>query len=247
MSILSILKALAGAIAAAFLAITGSGAAPQQAQVREISSTTDAVVAEAIRQAATSSPEDVQQAYELGKQVGQMQERAASITSTTTSTMAPAQPPAPAPAIGNGGAATQAAPTPPASASASVPAPAAAPASLARIDVINPIAGKGVRPDISTKGDYDERGNPENEVVVGAVVYGSDGQPTDSATVTVAPTDASQGKTIIGTGDITPIYVNGERRLVPVYMFTYEVKASGPNEIAFSALGATGKVGFDAK
>ena len=246
MNILSILKALAGAITAAFLAITGSGAVPQPAQVQEIASTTDAVVTEAIRTAATTTPDDVQQAYELGKQIGQMQAKADQITSTTTTTMAPAQPPAPAPAIGNGAAPAQATPAPTVPTAASAPAPTA-PASLARIDVINPIAGKGVRPGISTKGDMDERGNPSNEVVVGAVVYGDDGQPTDSATVTVAPTDAGQGKTIVGTGDVTPIYVNGERRLVPVYMFTYEVKASGPNEIAFSALGTSGKVGFDAK
>ena len=246
MSILSILKALAGAIAAAFLAITGSGTAPQQAQVQEIASTTDAVVVEAIRTAATTTTDDVQQAYELGKQVGQMQAKSDKITSTTTTIMAPAQPPAPAPAIGSSAAPTQATPAPTVPTAAAAPVPTA-PASLARIDVINPIAGKGVRQGISTKGDMDERGNPSNEVVVGAVVYGADGQPTDSATVTVAPTDAEQGKTIVGTGDITPIYVNGERRLVPVYMFTYEVKASGPNEIAFSALGASGKVSFDAK
>ena len=246
MSILSILKALAGAITAAFLSITGSGAAPQPAQVQEIASTTDAVVTEAIRTAATTTPDDVQQAYELGKQIGQMQAKADQITSTTTTNMAPAQPPAPAPAIGNGGTTAPAAPAPSAPATASAPAPTA-PASLVRIDVINPIAGKGVRPGISTSSDPDERGNPSNEVIVGAVVYGDDGQPTDSATVTVAPTDAAQGKTIVGTGDITPIYVNGERRLVPVYMFTYEVKASGPNEIAFLALGASGKVSFDAK
>jgi hypothetical protein len=166
------------------------------------------------------------------------------ITSATTTTMTQAQPPATPPAIGNSVMPTQATPAPTEPTSAAAPV---LPASLARIDVINPIAGKGVRPGISTSSDLDDRGNPSNEVVVGAVVYGADGQPTDSATVTVTTTDPTQGKTIVGTGSITPIYVDGERRLVPVYMFTYETHQAGPNEIVFSTADASGKVAFDAK
>lgn len=241
MNILGILKALAGAIAAAFLAITGSGAAPQQAQVQEIASTTDAVVVEAIRQAPGATTDDVQQAYELGKQVGQMQAKAEQITNQPTTTMTQAQTPVAPPTSNNG--ATAPVLTGNEGTTANVPAPVvaatAAPASQARIEIVNPIGGKGSNVHHSTSEAFDERGNPKNEMDIGAVLYGADGALVGDATMTITATDASQDKTIVGTGDVYPKFENGNRTLAPVYMFHYVFKTVGDHVITFSANGVS--------
>lgn len=163
------------------------------------------------------------------------------ITSTTTTTMTQAQPPATAPSTGNGATApaltgnegTTAAPA---------PVVAAAPASLARIDVISPYPGKGLNMQHSTSTAFDQSGNPKNEMDIGAVVYGDDGEAIKSATVVVVATDPTQGKLINGTGNVTPIYVNGQKNVVPFYSFHYEFKTVGEHVITFSANGVSQSV-----
>ena len=164
-----------------------------------------------------------------------------STATTTTTTMTQAQPPASAPSAGNGATApaltgnegTTAAPA---------PAVATAPASKARIDVINYRPGSGLNMPHSTSSDFDERGNPKNELDIGAVVYGEDGEPTRGAVVTIVATDSSQNKTENGTGSVTPIYVNGQKNVVPVYSFHYEFKAVGEHTITFSSGGVSKSV-----
>ena len=148
------------------------------------------------------------------------------ITSATTTTMTQAQQPAPAP-TGVGAApeeTTQA---------------AAAPASQARIDIINPLAGKGSNVPHSTSPAFDQSGNPKNEMDIGAVLYADDGNATGHPIMTITATDATQNKTIDGTGNVTPIYVNGQKNVVPVYSFHYEFKTAGEHVITFSANGVS--------
>lgn len=105
------------------------------------------------------------------------------------------------------------------------------PESKARIDIISPFPGKGLgrtykaAPQISDESNYIE---------LGAVVYDAAGDPTNQPTVTIAATDSSQNKTLVQTGDVTPIYVNGEKRVVPVYAFHYEFHTAGAHVITLS-------------
>ena len=163
------------------------------------------------------------------------------ITSTATTTMKSAQPPASAPGFGNSG---NGGPIP----TAPSPSPVengvgiAEPVSQARIDIINPLAGKGSNVPHSTSPAFDERGNPKNEMYIGAVLYSDDGEATGHPIMTVTATDASQNKTINGTGGVTPIYVNGQKRVVSFYSFSYEFKTVGEHVITFSANGISQSV-----
>lgn len=156
------------------------------------------------------------------------------ITSTaTTTTMTQAQPPATAP--------TKATPQAPS------PTPASGvgtsePVSLAHIDVISPYPGKGLGKAHSISPAFDQSGNPKNEMDIGAVLYGDDGDATGHPSMTVTATDASQNTVIDGTGVITPIHVDGQKRVVPVYTFHYEFKAAGEHVITFSANGVSKSV-----
>jgi len=119
--------------------------------------------------------------------------------------------------------------------------------SKARIEIINPIATKGLNRPHSTSPNFDQYGNPENEIYIGAVVYGEDGEPTRTAVVEVTTTDASQNKMINGTGNVTPIYVNGQKRQTSFYPFSYEIKTVGEHSITFSTNGLTTSTNFTAK
>src|SRR3989338_8332727 len=98
-----------------------------------------------------------------------------------------------------------------------IPTTTTTPVSKARIEIINPIATKGLNRPHSTSPQFDQYGNPENEIYIGAVVYGEDGEPTRAAVVQVTATDTSQNKTINGTGNVTTIYVNGQKYQTPFY------------------------------
>ncbi len=113
----------------------------------------------------------------------------------------------------------------------------AEPASLARIEIINPFASKGSNVEHSTSSDFDERGNPMNEMDIAAIVHDKDGDPTSTDTVTVSTPDSSQDKKIVGTGAVTPMYKDGKQDLVPIYNFHYVFKSKGEHKIVFSANG----------
>ena len=158
------------------------------------------------------------------------------LTSSQTTTMAPAQPPVAPPSSGNGA-------TAPAlnskNGTATAQIVSVAPASKARIEIVNYRAGSGLNRPHSTSPDFDELGNPKNELDIGTIVYGEDGEPTRSATVTVtmkSPT-GEQAHPIQGTGTVTPIYVNGQKQVVPVYTFHYEFNTPGTHIVTFSANG----------
>ena len=154
------------------------------------------------------------------------------ITSSTTITMT--QPPAPAPNGINGVGTTE----PPIAAAAS------APASKARIDIISPTPKSGLGRKHTTSPELDEggKGNPMNEMNIGAILYGDDGEAIRNAVMTITATDASQNKTIDGTGNVTPIYPNGQKNVVPFYSFHYEFKTVGEHTITFSSGGVSKSV-----
>ena len=241
MNLLGILKGLLGAITAAFLALSGGPIATPQ--IAQIASSTDAVVQEAVQQATTTSQSDVQTAYELGQQVGRLKAQAEQINSQPTTTMttdttgaAPStvqpSPTAPVPAS----------PTP-TSAPAATPAPSA-PASQARIDIISPMAGKGLNREYVHS---DEIKDESNYMVIGAVVYDDNGNPTAIPTVTITATDDTQDATQVGTGDVTTIWPDGNRTQVPVYTYSYQFKMAGDHTITFSANGMTKSVTVTSK
>ncbi len=107
-----------------------------------------------------------------------------------------------------------------------------APISKAHIDIISPISGKGLGRQYasSTNGTMTDA----NTLVIGAIVYDDAGDPTNQPTVEVKAKDASQNKTFIGTGVVTPRYVDGSKRVLPVYMFSYDFHTSGDHTITFS-------------
>ena len=159
------------------------------------------------------------------------------ITSSATTTMTQAQPPASAP--------TNGAPAPTGNEGVGASAPEA-PASKARIDIISPIPGLELNRKYTTSPelDHDGKGNPMNAIAVGAVLYGEDGEPTRTAVAAITIKTPTTEKTISvqGTGAMVPIYPNGQKRVVPVYIFHYEFKTAGEHVITFSSGGVSRSV-----
>ena len=243
MNLLGILKGLIGAITAAFLTFTATPAVSPQ--IAQIASSTDAVVQEAVQQATTTSQSDVQAAYDLGQQVGRLKAQAEQIHSQPTTTMT-------TDTTGAAPSTVQPSPTEPVPASpapTSAPAPAAAPApsapaSQAHIDIISPIAGKGLNREYVHS---DEIKDESNYMVIGAVVYDDNGQPTATSTVNITATDGTQDAIEVGTGDVATIWPDGNRTVVPVYTYSYDFKTIGDHTITFAANGITKSVTVTAK
>lgn len=247
MNIAYIFKAILAAITALFVAV-GVATQPVEPPVADsIATTTDAVVAQVVTHATTTTKDDVSQAYELGKAVGKLQATTDQIKSQSnnsmTSTANPSAEPVPttatppsSPMPSTGG------PVPP---STSVTAPA--PVSKARIEIVSPIAGKGLgRSYVAATEVADE----SNYIELGAVVYNADGNPVSNATVDI---DAeSSDKTLQseqrGTGDVWNTYVNGQKTQLPVYSYHYEFGVVGQHVITFSTPdGLTASVSLTAK
>lgn len=119
-----------------------------------------------------------------------------------------------------------------------------APTSQARIDIISPIAGKGLGPrlDPTTGVDLGYVSSPtvqneSNYIVLGAILYNDDGSVNNTATMTITATDSTQNKVLQGTGDVMKIYPNGELRQVYGYTYSYDFHTSGQHTITFSANG----------
>lgn len=107
------------------------------------------------------------------------------------------------------------------------------PMSQARIEIISPIAGKGLGRDPYTAADpiVDE----SNYVEIGAVLYGDDGAVLNTPEMVVTATDDTQDKTMEGTGTLY-----GQRpNFTYYYPFHYEFHTPGDHTITFSANGLT--------
>jgi len=105
--------------------------------------------------------------------------------------------------------------------------------SQARIDIISPIPGKG----LGRKYQHSEEVKDEsNYIELGAVLYAADGSPVKDADMTIT-VNKEPSSVMHGTGDQTPIYVNGEKRVVPVYSLHYEFKSAGEYTFTFVANG----------
>jgi len=106
------------------------------------------------------------------------------------------------------------------------------PASKARIDIISPIAGKGLgREYRMNTGPIDEA----NYLEIAAIVYDAEGNPTNQPTVNVTATDSTQNKEMKGTGVVATIYKDENKMVVPVYMFHYEFRTPGDHTITFKS------------
>lgn len=113
-----------------------------------------------------------------------------------------------------------------------------APASKARIEIVSPIAGKGLG---RTYKAAQEVSGEENYIVLGAVVYNDAGDATKDA-ITVITVENAEDKTttkLEGTGDVFTYYVDGQKRQAPVFEINYEFKVSGTHIFTFSANGYT--------
>lgn len=104
------------------------------------------------------------------------------------------------------------------------------------ITIKNPIPSKGIRTDV----EYLARATPldeKNEVFIGAIVTGSEGNVLNDVDVTVTATDGSQDKVINGTGNISTFGdVNNPKYYYP---FTYTFYFTGKHVITFTALGVS--------
>lgn len=99
------------------------------------------------------------------------------------------------------------------------------------LKIINPYAGKGL--------GRTYKANPEivdesNYIDIGLTVVNENGEYLSDLTVQVSATDESQNKTLNGTGNVTNIYPNGEKKTVHYYPFHYEFKTAGEHIITFT-------------
>ncbi len=125
--------------------------------------------------------------------------------------------------------------------------------SKASIAIISPIAGKGIGPRMDFNGTdvgYVASSTVENEsnyIVLGLIVYDDAGENTRTAVVTVTATDASQNKTMNGTGNQKTMYYDGIAKVMWFYPFSYDFRFAGQHTITFSANGMTESVTLTVK
>lgn len=117
--------------------------------------------------------------------------------------------------------------------------PLTAPAPAATLQIVSPLAGKGLgrqyvaSPDIKDESNY---------IDIGLIVTNPDGSVNTTATVNVTATDSSQNKEIVGTGTFW-----GNPHNVYYYPFEYQFKTPGDHTITFTVLGVTQSVTVTAK
>lgn len=139
------------------------------------------------------------------------------------------------------------APTTPTPTTPVVTTPTPAPAATYTLEIISPIAGKGLG---RTYAHYDwatynginipdsERPagfvfpTESNEMTIGVILRDSNGKVVDNATVIVTATDSTQNKVLNGTGTVT-------NTSVAYYPFNYEFKTAGTHTITFTANGVS--------
>jgi hypothetical protein len=120
------------------------------------------------------------------------------------------------------------------------PAPEASnslPVALPTITVVSPIPGKGMgREYVASPEIIDE----SNYVELGAVLKDGQGNELDMSLMTITATDASQNKSLQGTG-------NYNVRVGKYYPFHYEFHSAGHHVVTFTAEGVSVSVEFDVK
>ncbi len=240
MSIFETLKSLVIAIATVIMALIGIGAPP--AEIPNPAPTIQAVDAIVLQQASTTpntTSSSIVDAYELGKAVGRLEQQVITLENATTSittssiqTIAPTQPVTAQPQQ-----VIQAKPS-----MKSLEIISRTPNGFNRTYKANDYK---INPD-GTLAEGSVAQSEDNYVDLGLIVRGDDGQPLKDAIVQVRATEASQNKTINGTGDIMNIYPNGVKTQVPYYHFRYEFRTAGRHEIAFESNGMISTKPFNA-
>ena len=214
------------------------------------------VVAEAIAEApAVAEPETktevvvkkspAVQAYEIGRMIGAIEAKVDAIEAKAKDQPAPIITPTVQPQDINQKSQEQTQPT------------TTMTQSLAKIEVIDPLSGKGrgreykandwqVNPDGTMK-EGSVAPDDSNSIELGLVCYDANGNDMATPTVTVTATDASQNKTISGTGSVKKIYVEGAEKTVHYYPFHYDFRTVGMHAISFTCEGMSAIVELNAK
>ena len=99
------------------------------------------------------------------------------------------------------------------------------------LTIINPYPSKGLG---RTYKASPEIVDETNYIDIGLTVVNENGEYLKDVTVQVTATDATQNKTLDGTGNVTSIYPNGEKKTVHYYPFHYEFKTAGEHIITFT-------------
>lgn len=174
MNIFNTLKGIITAITLVIMSLTGSTAPAPVTQIAFVASTTDAVVHETIAQATTTTQDDVTTAYELGKAMGQLQEKVVELSqqpmepSTTSPTSAPIIP------------------TP-------APTTSLAPVSQARIEIISTAGNSRIQDKhIAVQGDPISN---DNIMDIGAIVVDQYGVVVTQGLIMITTTDPNQNTT----------------------------------------------------
>jgi len=101
----------------------------------------------------------------------------------------------------------------------------------AKIEIKNPLPGKGLGRTLKWRATpIDEL----NEINIGAVVTNPDGSINTTATVEITATDASQNKTLQGTGNVSTF--GDPNNPKGYYPFDYYIKESGLHKITFTVV-----------
>jgi hypothetical protein len=130
------------------------------------------------------------------------------------------------------------------------------------LEIINPIPGKGMGREYKSY-DWDsfngvnipdsERPagfvfpDDSNSILIGLLVKDESGDYLRNKIVEMISIDSTQNKTATGTGDITTIYIDGNKRVVPYYGYNYEFKTAGEHTITFKCEGVETSVTLTAK
>ena len=113
-----------------------------------------------------------------------------------------------------------------------------------KFEIINPIDNKGLgREYVAAPEVKDE----SNYIELGLLLINEAGEFEKSATVEVNTSDAAQDRTLAGTGNVTKIYTDGNKKQVPYYHFHYEFKTAGDHTITFKCAGEETVVNLTAK
>jgi hypothetical protein len=98
------------------------------------------------------------------------------------------------------------------------------------LKIINPYGGKGLGRTYKASPEVQDE---SNYIDIGLTVVDENNDYLHDVLVTVEATDESQNKTLNGTGNVTNIYPNGEKKTVHYYPFHYEFKTAGEHIITF--------------
>lgn len=94
---------------------------------------------------------------------------------------------------------------------------------------------------------YPEIKDASNYIQIFLAIKDSNGKYLSDKNVSIVATDISQNKTINGTGNLSRIYVNGNKQSVPSYGYLYKFNKIGKHIITFTADGQSASVEVDVK